>query len=114
MKLITADIKRSLLRNARTLQTDPDHKLTPVCKWFDPYGAATWLITDMDLSDNDIVRGLCDLGLGSPEFGCVRVSEVAAQKFMGKPRIERDLYWTAGTTIDGYMNDARKHGRIMA
>ena len=45
----------------------------PVLKLFNPCGAATWLITeieaegeDMDGNHDYIMFGLCDLGFGSP------------------------------------------------
>jgi hypothetical protein len=51
-----------------------DFKL--VVKLFNPCGAATWLLTELDPDDPDIGFGLCDLGLGSPELGSVRISEL--------------------------------------
>lgn len=56
MKLITKEIERQLLKNGAT----PGEDYKPVLKIFCPWGAATWLITEMDPEDPDILFGLCD------------------------------------------------------
>ena len=76
MQLITKEIERRLLRNGRT----PDQDHPPVVKFFDPCGAATWLISQADPEAPDVLFGLADLGFGSPEFGGVRLS--ALQGFL--------------------------------
>lgn len=48
----------------------------PVVKLFTPDGAATWLLAELDPDDSNIAFGLCDLGMGFPELGCVRLSEL--------------------------------------
>ncbi|MBW8635561.1 DUF2958 domain-containing protein [Hoeflea sp. WL0058] len=49
----------------------------PVVKLFCPWGAATWLLSELDPKDTDFAFGLCDLGSGCPEVGTVRLSEPA-------------------------------------
>src|SRR3546814_20078944 len=89
MELITKEIERRLLENGR--RPDEDHR--PVVKFFDPCGAATWLITQMDPDEPDILFGLCDLGLGFPELGSVRLSELESVEGPLGLGIERDLYF---------------------
>ena len=48
----------------------------PVIKLFTPDAGATWLLTEIDPDDEDLAFGLCDLGLGSPELGYVRISKL--------------------------------------
>src|SRR3546814_2471117 len=91
MELITKEIERRLLENGR--RPDEDHR--PVVKFFDPCGAATWLITQMDPDEPDILFGLCDLGLGFPELGSVRLSELESVEGPLGLGIERDLYFEA-------------------
>jgi hypothetical protein len=43
-----------------------------------PVEGATWLLTELDPEDPDIAFGLCDLGMGSPELGSMRLVECAA------------------------------------
>ncbi len=72
MKLLTDELRQQLIANGR--ERERDH--VPVVKFFDPCGAATWLITDMDHRDPDALFGLCDLGMGCPELGYVSAREL--------------------------------------
>src|SRR4029077_20073114 len=72
MKLLTADIRKKLLRNGKLRQQHeqedkPEADFVPVVKLFTPDGGCTWLLTEIDPEDPDIAFGLCDLGLGHPE-----------------------------------------------
>ena len=113
MQLMTKEIKQKLLRNNMPQNRDLDHK--PVVKFFAPVGSATWLITEMDIADEDTLYGLCDLGMGSPELGYVSLKELKMQLFMGGALgIERDLNFTANRTISDYYNQALREKRIVA
>ena len=90
-----------------------DHQ--PVVKLFTPWGAATWLLSELDPDEPDHAFGLCDLGFGSPELGSVSLSELAALRGPFGLRVERDLYFEAnGTSLTAYANQARAEGRISA
>jgi hypothetical protein len=54
MNLMPADIRATLLANG-TAAGDVDH--VPVVKFFDPTGAATWLISEMMPDDAALTRG---------------------------------------------------------
>ena len=109
MKLITNEIERRLLENGR--RPDEDHQ--PVVKFFDPCGAATWLITQMDPDEPDILFGLCDLGLGFPELGSVPLSELESVKGRLGLGIERDLYFEARYPLSVYAEAAHHTGTIV-
>jgi len=89
-----------------------DH--VPVVKFFDPAGAATWLITEVSPDDPDQLFGLCDLGMGSPELGCVRLSEIAAIRGPGGLTIERDEHFKPTKSLTAYAAEARLAGRLVA
>lgn len=75
MQLITKEQRAALLVNgALSIKQDIDPE--PVVKLFTPDGAATWLLTELNTEDQDTAFGLCDLGLGCPELGYVRLSEL--------------------------------------
>ena len=119
MKLVTKDILKTLIANGEQTQQfagtpqEPDH--TPVVKFFDPYGAATWLITSTYRDDPDVLFGLCDLGMGFPELGDVRLSELSGLKTsFGGPRIERDRNFTAKHPLSVYTEVARRERRIVS
>lgn len=110
MKLITKEIERQLLKNGAN--PGQDHK--PVLKLFCPWGAATWLITEMDPEEPDILFGLCDLGQGFPELGNVSLAELEGVSGPVGLKIERDMYFTAGKTLAEYAEEAREARRIVA
>lgn len=66
----------------------------PVVKLFNPMGAATWLLSELD-EDGDTAFGLCDLGMGSPEMGYVSLAELAEIKLRFGLYIERDIHFHA-------------------
>ena len=111
MKLITREIETTLRRNAaRQLQSgEGDH--APALKLFNPCGAATWLITELD--EDGIMFGLCDLGLGCPELGYISLAELEAVKGPMGIGIERDLHFTASGPISAYAEAARDAGQIV-
>ena len=115
MKLLTKEIERKLRANHKaTIEAGinkPDHK--PAVKYFSPVGAATWLITEID--QDNIMFGLCDLGMGYPELGYVSLEELADIKFMGgRLGIERDLYSKFTEPLSHYVSEASRVGYIKA
>jgi Protein of unknown function (DUF2958) len=118
MKFLTKVLLKQLIENgkrqAENLNTDKSIDFRPVVKFFTPDGAATWLLTEIDISDNDSAFGLCDLGMGSPEIGYVSLSELQSVRGnLGLP-VERDLWFTATKTLSEYADEARSAGRIQA
>lgn len=114
MDLITPDLRAQLLANARDAHENPHFDPLPVVKWFNPCGAATWLITELDPHGEDLAYGLCDLGLGSPELGYVSVSALQSIRLLGGTLgIERDLHWRPDKPLSVYAHLARAAGRIL-
>jgi hypothetical protein len=113
MKLLTKAIEAKLRANA-LLPDEAKADLKPVLKLFNPCGAATWLITELD-ADGDTMFGLCDLGFDCAELGNVSLAEIAAVKT--RPfglGIERDRHFKADKTLAEYTKDATAKGRIDA
>ena len=85
----------------------------PVVKLFTPDGGATWLLSETEPEEPDIAFGLCDLGLGYPELGSVRLSVLKAHRGrLGLP-IERDLHFEADAPLSTYAERAREAGGIV-
>lgn len=99
---------RLILQGADPKPTNP-----PVVKFFCPWGAATWLISEL-AEDGDTMFGLCDLGHGSPELGYVSLRELSKLRGPWGLTIERDLYFTADKPLTAYADAARETGRISA
>jgi hypothetical protein len=85
-----------------------------VVKLFCPWTGATWLLTELQPDDPDIAFGLCDLGMGCPELGCVSLMELKAVRGPGGLTIERDLYFTADKTLSAYAAEANAKGSVEA
>ncbi|MBZ9763331.1 DUF2958 domain-containing protein [Mesorhizobium sp. CA8] len=108
MILITDELRARLMANGAA-DTETDH--VPVVKLFNPTGAATWLLTELD-ADGDTLFGLCDLGFGYPELGSVSLAELGAVKGPLGLGIERDVYFTARFPLSVYAEAARAAGHI--
>tara|TARA_R110000772_G_scaffold87094_7_gene181835 strand:- start:1075 stop:1482 length:408 start_codon:yes stop_codon:yes gene_type:complete len=111
MELITQEIRTKLIANWRiedSAYKDP----FPVLKLFDPFGVATWLITEMSEEQPDLLFGLCDLGFQCPELGYVSLEEITSVMLSGRPRIERDQFFKADFPLSVYAHAARTHGEI--
>ena len=119
MKLLKQEHIRRLLANGRWNRSRfNDHQqaddFRPVVKFFCPWGGATWLLTELDPDEPDIAFGLCDLGIGTPEIGKVRLSELASLRGPGGLRVERDKWFRATKSLSAYAAEARAHGRVLA
>ena len=119
MRLLTKTLFAKLVENghrqAAVKGTEAEIDFKPVVKLFDPCGAGTWLLTEIDPEDHDIAFGLCDLGMGCPELGNVSLSELAnLRRAAGVLGIERDLYFKADKTLSAYATEASANMRIIA
>jgi hypothetical protein len=114
MQLITPEQRETMLANGNRYRSEPEFDAVPVVKIFTPWAGCTWLLTDLDTEDHDIASGLCDLGVGEPELGSVRISEIEDLRGPGGLRAERDLHFVAKHTISAYANQARIDGQIIA
>ena len=102
MKLLTKALREKLLDNGRRQAaikgTPAELDLYPVVKLFNPCGAATWLLTEIDPEDESVAWGLCDLGMDFPEF--VRVNFCSAAVLI------------ALASARGWQNHAATHKRL--
>ncbi len=106
MKLITKEIALKLSKNIGDANVD-----MPYLKLFNPMGAATWLISEID-DDEDTMFGLCDLGMGFPELGSVSLHELESITLPMGLTIERDIFFEPSKTLAGYASAAKEAGYI--
>lgn len=113
MKILLKSQEMKLWANSKASANSPDggidHK--PVVKFFNPCGAGTWLISEMD--KDGLMFGLCDLGNGCPELGYVSFDELISIQLPFGLNIERDMYWEANKTLSEYADAARTIGGIV-
>jgi len=98
MKLLTDEIKATLPALYSTSEVEAEDKKI-VCKFFNPIGAATWYICEGDeQTDGDwLMFGLCDLGMGMPEWGYVSLRELESLSLPLGMGIERDKFFSINT-----------------
>lgn len=111
--LLPQAIREQLLANGRKTAALIDHDPLPVVKLFSPYTGGTWLLTELDPEEPDIAFGLCDLGVGFPELGSVRISELEGARFGNVPAIERDRHWRATGPLSAYTDAAFRARHIV-
>jgi len=104
--LITDAQRAELLANGARTAAGETIDPYPVVKLFTPDAGATWLLTEPEPAELDVAFGLCYLGLGYPELGSVRLSEIAAVRGrLGLP-VERDLFFRADRPLSRYAEEA--------
>jgi hypothetical protein len=108
MDLMPDEIRRHLIANGAA----PDGDHGPVVNFLDPTGAAIWRITEMDPAAPDVLFGLCDLGLGCPELGCVRLSELRSVAGRFGLGIARDRHVRARHPLSVHARAAQAAGAV--
>jgi hypothetical protein len=99
-------LRNGRIRQALAIEGKAEADFIPVVKFFTPDANCTWIITELDPDEPDIAFGLCDLGMGCPELGSVRISELESVRGrLGLP-VERDLYFTPSHTLSVYARAA--------
>jgi hypothetical protein len=120
MKLLTEDQERQMRKNgmvnaARRARGLECEDFQPVVKLFCPWSEPIWLLSELDPGDPDLAFGLCDLGMGHPELGIVRISELEAIRGPAPwLRIESDPEFKPSKTLQAYADEARRAGCIQA
>ena len=118
MELLTARQREQLLANGKATaaalkdgKDQPEH--FPVVKLFNPVGAGTWLLSELDPDCPDIAFGLADLGMGCAELGSVSLDELRSIRLIGGLGIERDRHWTATHPLTVYARAGWEADRIV-
>ena len=94
-----------------------DHDPQPVVHLYLTESRHQWLLTEID--DDDIAFGLCDLGMGFPELGCVDLHEVlAAAMSISNERccnleLRHNPAFRAVAPLSEYAEQARRAQRIV-
>lgn len=111
--LITETERVQMLENGRARAMGKAIDPLPVVRLFTPDAHATWLLASLDPADEDTAYGLCDVGIGMPTLGTVKLSELACIVGPLKHPVMRDLYFRATRTLSEYTRLAHLNGSIM-
>ena len=111
--LITAEARAQLLAHGQARVAGQDTDLLPVVRLFTPDAHVTWLLASLDPADGDTAYGLIDLGLGMPELGHVKLSDLASIVAPRQQPVMRDRYFKAARTLSDYARLAQANGSIV-
>lgn len=110
--LTTADQRTQLLANGVARAAGQSIDPWPVVRLFTPDAHVTWLLAALDPADGDTAWGLIDLGIGMPELGTVKLSDLAAIVGPLQKPVMRDLYFRASRPVSEYVRLAQRDGSI--
>lgn len=111
--LITDDERTQLLVNGETRTSAKGFDPMPVVKLFTPDAHATWLLAALDPADADTAWGLCDVVIGMPELGTVRLSDLASIVGPRNRPILCDRSFRPARPLSEYAHLARLNGSIL-
>ncbi len=111
--LITTGERAHLLANGEARVAAQDTDPLPVVRLFTPDAHATWLLVSLDPEDSDTAYGLIDLGIGMPELGHVKLSDLESIVGPRQQPVTRDRYFTAARTLSDYVRLAQANGSIV-
>lgn len=112
-ELIHEEAHKRLLMNGHATAGGDEIDPPPVIKIFTPDAHATWLLTEIDPDDEDRAFGLCDLGLGFPELGWVRFSELVELRGPLGLKVEVDRHFAPAKALSHYVEEARAQRRVL-
>ena len=111
--LFTADQRAQLLANGQARASDRNLDPLPVVRLFALDAHATWLLDSLDPTDGDTAYGLIDLGLGMPELGTVKLSDLESIVGPRKQPVMRDRYFQAARPLSEYLRLAQENGSVL-
>ena len=105
--LITKEIARKL-PELYANDSKPSAEIKVPLKLFNPCGAATWYVTEMN-PETGMMFGWADLGFGPgcAELGYISFNELKEIRLPFGLKIERDRHWDENTTLEQVMNGER-------
>ncbi|MDN7439380.1 DUF2958 domain-containing protein [Burkholderia cepacia] len=110
--LVTVEQRAQLLANGEARAAGQGIDPLPVVRLFTPDAHATWLLGALDPADGDTAWGLIDLGIGMPELGTVKLSDLAGIVGPQQRPVLRDIYFHAARPLSGYVELAQRDGSI--
>ena len=110
--LITEDERQRQLAHGQARADGQAGDPLPVVRLFTPDAHLTWLLASLDPADGDTAYGLIDLGLGMPELGTVKLSDLASIVGPRQQPVMRDRYFQPVRRLSEYLQLAEDNGSI--
>ena len=111
--LITEDERRQLLARGQARGAGRVIDPLPVVRLFTPDAHATWLLAALDPADGDTAWGVMDVGIGMPELGEIKLSDLASIVGPNKLPVRRDRYFQTARPLSEYLRLAQENGSVV-
>lgn len=112
-ELITAQERERLLAHGQSRADGLTIAPLPVVRLFTPDAHVIWLLAALDPTDGDTAYGLIDLGLGMPEMGYVKLSDLASIVGPQQRPVMRDRFFQSVRPMSEYRRLAQENGSIV-
>ena len=112
-RLITEDERTQLLAHGQARADGEAIDPLPLVRLFTPDAHAIWLLTALDPVDADTAFGLIDLGIGMPELGHIKLSDLESIVGPRKQPVMRDRYFQAVRPLSEYLRLAQENGSVV-
>ena len=111
--LVTEDERARLLAHGQARAAGQHADPLPVIRLFTPDAHAIWLLASLDPADGDTAFGIMDVGIGMPELGRIKLSDLASIVGPNKQPVMRDRYFRAVRPLSEYLRLAQENGSIL-
>ena len=85
----------------------------PVVRLFTPDAHAIWLLAALNPADGDTAFGIMDVGIGMPDLGEIKLSDLASIVGPRQQPVMRDRYFKAVRPLSEYLRLAQENGSIV-
>ena len=111
--LITDEERTQLLAHGQALAAGQVIDPLPVVRLFTPDAHATWLLAALNPTDGDSAWGVMDVGIGMPELGHIKLSDLASIVGPRQQPVMRDRYFQAVRPLSEYLRLAQENGSVV-
>ena len=112
-RLITEDECKQLLEHGRVRAAGQAIDPLPAVRLFTPDAHAIWLLASLDPADGDTAFGIMDVGIGMPELGEIKLSDLASIVGPRQQPVVRDRYFRAVRPLSEYLRLAQENGSVL-
>lgn len=111
--LVTAEQQVQLLAVGAARAAGRSIDPMPAVRLFTPDAHATWLLAALDPADGDTAWGVCDVGIGMPALGTIKLSDLASIVGPRQQSVMRDRYFQAVRPLSEYLRLMQENGGII-
>ena len=112
-QFLTTKQRAELLENGKTHFANREVDPVPVARLFTPDAHAVWLLAALDPANCDTAWGLIDIGIGMPQLGTVKLSDLTAIVGPHKRPVASDRHFQTSQPMSMHLRRAKRDGSIV-